>query len=192
MVPRLTPYHWWGDAWAEPSLHALDELVGLGMLSAGSAEHLINHVALGGSVVVCSSRSRIGKSTLAHSLIEHAPPARDRIYTRGNHECFSWAEAISPASTTILVNEISPHLPIYTWGSALLRCLELGRRGAQIIATAHATSADRLVNQLVTPTVGAPVQDVVALGLVVVLDYPRGRDTGLGVVTALEPLEIAA
>jgi type IV secretory pathway ATPase VirB11/archaellum biosynthesis ATPase len=170
-APRRIPYHWWGDAWAKSNPLTMDDLVGRGVLDRSCADKLIAHVRGGQSVAVCATESEAGKSTLAHALISHCPPGRDQIYIRGTHESFAWRETTKPSKCTLLINEISPYMPVYLWGPALKTVLAMGLAGAQLIATAHADSPEMLVSDLEKAPMGNELPDVVALGLVVVLNY---------------------
>jgi hypothetical protein len=92
------------------------------------------------------------------------------MYIRGTHEQFGWQRQIDPDHVTLLVNEISPHLPVYLWGDALASVLDLARDGAQVLATAHAESPVDLLRSLKLASSRISRGHVVALGLIVVLD----------------------
>lgn len=162
------PFYWWGPPWVQPHPRSLADLVSSAMLTASEAEWLRAHVHAGGSVLVASVPSGAGKSTLAHALAAELPANRQIVYIRGAYESFVWAAADLP-SVTILVNEISDHLPIYAWSEVAHRCLALAAAGSQIIATAHADSADDLTALLCEPPVAATHPQVAALDTVVFL-----------------------
>jgi type IV secretory pathway ATPase VirB11/archaellum biosynthesis ATPase len=185
-VPWDQPYHWWGPPWAAPNPLSLEDLVGQGMLSREQAAWLADHVRDGGSVVVAALRSGTGKSTFAHALIDEIPPGRTRIYIRGQAETFEWTDQDPASGSTILVNEISDHLPVYCWGPCAKRVLSLAAAGYQVIATVHADTPDALVSLLRSPGIGARDAEIVALNIVVFLDItPRGERmvTGIGRLT---------
>ena len=149
---------------------SLANLVAQGVLNADKAEWLADHVRHGGSVVVAALRSGTGKSTLAHALIAEVDPERSRVYVRGSHEPFDWLASSDPNRTTILVNEISDHLPVYCWGGCAKRVLALAANGYQVIATLHADSPASFLALLQSPEIGASAADIVALDIVVFLD----------------------
>ena len=92
------------------------DLIAQGVINAEKVAWLADHVRRGRSVVVAALRSGTGKSTLAHALIAEVDPERSRVYVRGSYEPFDWLASSDPNRTTILVNEISDHLPVYCWG----------------------------------------------------------------------------
>ena len=49
------------------------------------------------------------------ALLDFLPPRTHRIYPRGCFETFAFLSdpAISPRESVLLINEISPHLPVY-------------------------------------------------------------------------------
>lgn len=164
------PYHWWGLPWTPPNPRTLADLVQGGMMPAATAQFLAAHVRSGGSIAVAAGSSGAGKSTLAHALIAEIPPGRTLVYVRGGYEPFNWLDDAQPASTTILINEISPHLPVYCWSGRARTVLRLAAAGYQVVATLHATSVEELVGLLRAPPIGASEAEVVALNLVVFLD----------------------
>jgi type IV secretory pathway ATPase VirB11/archaellum biosynthesis ATPase len=108
---------------------------------------LADHVRNGGSVIVAAAESGAGKSTLAHTLIDCIRPGKDHIYIRGTYEPFDWLDEYPLETTALLVNEFSPHLPVYCWGESAGRTLELHASGFQLIATMHASNrAEALVH----------------------------------------------
>jgi len=164
------PFYWWGLPWTQPNPRTIDELVGQGMLAASQAAWLLDHVRRGGSVVVAARASGAGKSTLAYALAEKITSKRTGIYVRGAYESFDWLDAAAPESTTLLVNEMSPHLPTYCWGECARTVLRLVTMGCQLITTLHADSSDDLCALLQTAPIHATDEQVVAFNVVVFLD----------------------
>ncbi len=148
------------------------------MLDEATVERLRRLVRSGGSVVVAAGPSRVGKSTLADALAGELPAETARVYVRGSYETFDFvgaAEAAGGTRTALLVNEISPHLPIYLWGQGARRVLGLARYGAQVIATMHADSPEEVIYQLARQPVGATPDEIAALASVVFLG-PASED----------------
>ncbi len=135
------PYHWWGTAWATHSPRTLEELIAAGCLSVNIAATMVSAIAGGISVVVLADESVRGKTTLLTALLASLPSARTRIYWRGNQEPRDFLSQTSPVESTILVNEISPHLPVYVWGPAVRQLADCAGVGYQLLATGHARSA---------------------------------------------------
>lgn len=167
-----TPFHWWGPPWLRPRPRALPELVEDGVLDVGTAEALAREIRAGGSVVVAAGPSGVGKSTLADALARELPTGTEPVYVRGGHETFAFLAEPPAGRRTMLVNELSPHLPVYLWGEAARRVLRLARDGGQVIGTMHASTPEEVVYQLSRSPVGAAPDEVAALGTVVFLGPP--------------------
>lgn len=168
--PWEQPFHWWGPPWAPPNPMSLADLIEQGVIRPEQAAQLTDHVRQGGSVVVAALRSGTGKSTLAHAIMAAIEPERSRIYIRGTYEPFDWVPSSRPDQTTLLVNEISDHLPVYCWDRCAKRVLSLARRGYQVVATLHADSPASFLALLRAPEIGAGEDEIVALDVVVFLD----------------------
>ena len=171
------PFHWWGPPWSAPNPVSLDQLVAGGTLSAAEAEWLARHVAEGGSLLVAAGPSGAGKSTLAAALAAIVPDSRQKTYLRGEYESFEWI-AESASTLTILVNEISDHLPVYAWGSVARAVFQLVEAGAQVIATAHASNDVELIRQFGGEPVRATWPQIATLDVVVFLSM-RPTTTGI-------------
>jgi hypothetical protein len=102
--------------------------------------------------------SRAGKTTFASAIAAALPADRTPIHLRGIYEEFAALkdDHPEPSSIVILANELSGHLPIYLWGDQLGRLADLGARGFQVIATAHAAGAASLVDVLTGPGASLP------------------------------------
>lgn len=187
--PRLTPYHWWGDAFAKSNRLTLVELVELGMVTRPNAESLVNQVRSGGSIIVGSGKSGSGKSTLANALIACVPATRTAAFVRGNHESLAWCDDFSPTSLTLLVNEISEHLPVYAWGGTAKRLLQLSSSGAQLITTMHVNSDQTLTSVLRSHPIAAGLNEIQSLGILVLLDEFRTLESGLAPITGMVDLQ---
>jgi hypothetical protein len=168
--PRSVPFYWWGLPWSPAYPRTLSELVTEGMLSANPANFLLEHVRSGGSVVVAASQSGAGKSTLAHALQAGISPDRIHAHIRGTYESFDWLGSAFPEFTTLLVNEISPHLPTYCWDDSARTVLRLAASGYQLIGTLHAANPAEAIGLLRAAPVHASDDQIVALNVVVFLD----------------------
>jgi hypothetical protein len=136
-------------------------------------------------VVVAATPQGAGKSTLAFALGEAVHPKRTKIYLRGAFESFDWVGQFPAATTTLLVNEISDHLPVYCWDGCACRLLELAAAGYQVIATAHASSPDQFARLVTDSPMAATGSEVVAFDVVVFIDIqasPAGIQRRLGSV----------
>jgi hypothetical protein len=157
------PFHWWGDMWTKPGTRTLEDLIDQGVLDSAKADWLVNHIRTGKSLLVAAEASRAGKSTLAYALLQKLPGNRERIYIRGTFEPFDWLKGSKPEDVVLLVNEFSPDLPVYCWGAAAKRVLELSSQGYQVIGCMHGLSVAAVMDQLSFPAVGATPAEVASL-----------------------------
>jgi hypothetical protein len=184
------PFHWWGPQWQAPVARSLNELVELGMVTEAQARWLVDHLHSGKSMLVASLPQGAGKSTLAHALSGELPDRRLRVYLRGMYEPFDWLSESSPSSTTILVNEISPHLPIYAWGETLRHLLVLSEAGYQVVGTIHADSVEEVVAQLAPYPIQATAAQIAALSVVVFITVAVDGDNMTRHVSSIVSLAV--
>jgi hypothetical protein len=166
----LEPFGWWGPVWSPPASASLDDLVAGGIFSDDLATTLITLVGRRASIVVAAEPSGAGKTTFLTALLDHLPAGTTRVYIRGCYELFNFLDETNPASTALLVNEISPHLPIYLWGPGVRRTLEAVKSGYQLGATAHATSVEDFIYSLTSYPLRIPSDLLRAVDLLVLLD----------------------
>ncbi len=150
-----------------PAPRDIAELLRDETIDSWTAANLWAALARRRSLAVIAGASGVGKTTLLTALLDFLPPRTRRIYPRGCFETFAFLSdpAISPRESALLINEISPHLPVYLWGPAVGRILEAAQRGFTLLATAHADSVHDLVGALT----GSP------------LHIPAARDGGIRV-----------
>lgn len=184
------PFHWWGPPWHSPEPKSLVELVELGMLTARQVDWLVYHLDLGGSLIVAAVPQGAGKSTLADALIAGLHSKRIMVYVRGMFEPFDWVNATDQESTTLLVNEISPHMPIYAWGETVQRLLALGEAGYQIIATIHADTVEQLLQELTAYPIEATTNQIAALDVVVFITVTVAGDNVIRRVERIDSLAV--
>jgi hypothetical protein len=147
------PLDWWGPAWAPREQLSLRDLVQSGLVPLDLAALLWGLIDRDASVLVAAGPSGAGKTTLLTGLLELLDPAKRRFHARGLHETFAELADVDPASTAILVNEISPHLPIYLWGEPARRLFELAGQGFQFFATCHAETVEEVVYGFCSPSI---------------------------------------
>jgi energy-coupling factor transporter ATP-binding protein EcfA2 len=164
------PFGWWGPVWASPATHTIGDLVRDGILTAESAALLWVLLERRASLVVAAGPSGAGKTTLLTALLDFLPAETRRIYVRGCYEPFDFLGSTEPATSALLVNELSPHLPIYLWGPGVRTTLAAVRDGYQLMATAHALSVDEFVFSLAGYPLRVPAAEIAAVDLLVLLD----------------------
>jgi hypothetical protein len=164
------PFGWWGPVWASPSQYSIVDLIRDGILTEECAALLGGLIERRASVVVAAGPSGAGKTTLLTALLEFLPAGTRRIYVRGCYEPFDFLGTTEPETSVLLVNEMSPHLPIYLWGPGVRKTLEAVRGGYQLMATAHALSVDEFVYGLAGYPLRVPAVEIAAIDLLVLLD----------------------
>ncbi len=175
------PFYWWGPAWDSPAGRTIGDLLRDGTIDPGAGAVLWAALARRKSVVVVAGPSGVGKTTLLTALLDFLPPTTRRFYLRGCFEAFAFLADgdIDPGASVLLINEISPHLPIYLWGPAVARALAATERGFSLLATAHAESAAEFIGVLAGSPLRIPASLVAAFEFVVVMGYtadvPSGR-----------------
>ncbi len=159
------PWYWWGPLGAPPDPPDLARLIEVGALSPAVAAMLAAATHAGASIAAVAMPGGAGKTTLITALAAALPDSRQPVHLRGRFEEFTAFDDPDrgPRSTSVLVNELSDHLPIYLWGPGLRRLAALRSRGFQLLATAHAEDAAGLARLLSGP--GAELSLTVAVGM---------------------------
>jgi energy-coupling factor transporter ATP-binding protein EcfA2 len=175
------PFAWWGPGWQAPAPRDIAELLRDETIDSWTAANLWAALARRRSLAVVAGASGVGKTTLLTALLDFLPPHTRRIYPRGCFETFAFMSdpTVSPPETVLLINEISPHLPVYLWGPAVGRIVEAAQRGFGLMATAHADSVHNFVGALTGSPLHVPAAQTAAFEFVVVLERretnPNGR-----------------
>jgi hypothetical protein len=149
-------------------------------LGSWTAANLWAALARGRSLAVVSGPSGVGKTTLLTALLDFLPPRTRRIYPRGCFETFAFLSdpLFTAGETALLINEISPHLPVYLWGPGVGRTLEAGDLGYTVLATAHADTVHEFVGILTGSPLRLPTSLVATFEFVVVME--RSAETMSG------------
>jgi energy-coupling factor transporter ATP-binding protein EcfA2 len=185
------PFAWWGPGWQAPAPRDIADLLRDETIDSWTAANLWAALARRRSLAVVAGTSGVGKTTLLTALLDFLPPHTRRIYLRGCFETFTFMSdpTVTPLETILLINEISPHLPVYLWGPAVGRILEAAQRGFALLATAHADSIHDFVGALTGSPLHVPAAQTAAFEFVVVLEHRETTPSGRQVrgVWRLEP-----
>lgn len=174
------PFYWWGNAQGggcclDAADLLRDETIDpeCGAIIWAAMERRLSVAVIGGP-------SGLGKSTLLWAMLDFLPSPTRRIFIRGNYETFEFLEipGVVPGSSVLLINEISPHLPVYAWEGVVRGLLALETAGFQIAATAHAGSVGKFLALLAGSPLRVPVDHVAAFKLVVLVEPTSGVAQG--------------
>ena len=173
---RRFPEGWWGYHWEPPHPMSAVEIVGSGSIDTRLMATLWTIMDRRRSVILASEAPQAGKTTTLSALVDFLPEGTVGVFLRGWWADFSWTGEIGPDRGSLLVNEMSDHLPIYVWGRAARGARELAGRGYGLGATMHADSLPEALD-LFRTELGA--QDADLAGLTLYLQWsayrtPRG------------------
>jgi hypothetical protein len=163
-----------------PEPRDIAELLRDETIDSWTAANLWAALARRRSLVVVAGESKVGKTTLLSALLDFLPSNTRRVYARGCFESFAFLSdpVIDPSQTALLINEISPHLPVYLWGPAVGRVLEAAQRGFAVLATSHADSVYEFVGALTGSPLRIPPAQAAALEFVVVMERDEANLSG--------------
>jgi hypothetical protein len=181
--PYGEPFFWWGPRWEPPRPHRLGALLEDGTIDLWSAAHLWAALARRRSLAVVAGPSGVGKTTLLTALLDLLPAETRRVYIRGCYEDFAFLDdpRVDPRRTSLLVNELSPHLPVYLWGAGVARLLAAAPRGYQLLTTAHAASGLEFAASLAGSPLRLTAPAIAAFDIIVALAFDMHRTSGRGV-----------
>jgi hypothetical protein len=167
-VDYATPVAWWGWSWEPPVPMSITELVAAGDLDARTAALAWLVLSGHGSVLIAAEQPHAGKTTVLTALLDLVPARVTRVYLRGGAETFEFLGRGRAATTILLANELSSHLPVYLWGSKAVRTFRSLREGYALAATLHADSADLAIARL-RDELGVDPADLARIDLLIVM-----------------------
>jgi hypothetical protein len=147
--PLNQPESWWGwHGWNHPEPLSITQILRSGTLSTRFAAILALAIERGASMVLAADPPGAGKTTLLTALLAFARPDASVYFTRGWGETFDLPPLDGDAPTFLMVNEISDHLPVYSWGPYVQRSFELMADGYALLSTMHADTVEGVIEQL--------------------------------------------
>ena len=178
-LDRSVPYAWAGSPSTPPEAMSIPYLMQAGNMDASVAAILWVLMHRRASVIIAAMPQRAGKTATLTALLDFLPPSVGRIYLRGTDERFDFVASAKPASTLLLVNELSDHLPYYLWGDEARRAFALLNDGYALAGTMHAENARDLVWQL-QDDLGLDAETVGKVTAVVSLEIRRNQRSPMG------------
>lgn len=143
------PESWWGwHGYNHPEPLSIIEILRAGTMPPRLAATFWLAVERGLSIILAADPPGAGKTTILTALLAFAHPDASVYFTRGWGEQFRLPSPNGAAPTYLLMNEISDHLPVYSWGPYVQRAFELMADGYSLASTMHADTVDGVVEQL--------------------------------------------
>ncbi len=143
------PESWWGwHGWNQPEPLSITQIMRAGTMTPRVAALLTLAVEHGRSLILAADPPGAGKTTILTALFAFARPDASVYFTRGWGETFRLPPVEDDAPTFLLINEISDHLPVYSWGPYVQREFELAAEGYSLMSTMHSETVDGVIEQL--------------------------------------------
>jgi hypothetical protein len=167
------PESWWGwHGWDQPQPMSIVQIMQAGTMPPRLAAAFWLGLERGASFVLAADPPGAGKTTILTALLALAPPDMLAYFTRGWGETFELPPPSDEYPTYLMVNEMSDHLPVYSWGPYVLRAFELLGEGYSLCTTMHADTVEGVYDQL-SDELGVPDEHIARLTFVVPLAISR-------------------
>ena len=131
-----------------PTPMSVTELIMAGNMSAEVAAMFWVAMERGASMIVAADPPSSGKTTTLSALMSFTLPDTLVYFTRGQGETFALPPVSPEYATYLLVNEMSDHIPVYTWDDHARKTFELLSQGYRLGTTMHADTVDGVLAQL--------------------------------------------
>ena len=142
------PVSWWGWHWEPPTPMSIIEIIRAGNMTARLAAMLWVGMERGASLIIAAEPPSSGKTTTLSALLSLVPPDTAAYFTRGMGETFALPPRSDAHPTYILINEMSDHIPVYTWDDNARRAFELLAEGYSLATTMHDETVEGVIGQL--------------------------------------------
>ena len=142
------PVAWWGWHWEPPVPMSVCELIRAGNMSARLAAMFWIGMERGASIIIAADPPNSGKTTTLSALLAFTPPETMVYFTRGVGEPFLVPVVSDSYPTYVLINELSNHIPVYTWDDDARRAFELLGEGYRLGSTMHDETVGGVLRQL--------------------------------------------
>lgn len=171
------PQSWWGwHGWNQPEPLSIVQILQAGTMTPRLAAAFWLGLERGASFVFAADPPSSGKTTILTALLALARPDTVAYFTCGWGETFDLPPPNDGYSTYLMVNEISDHLPVYSWGPYVVHIFGLLAEGYSLCTTMHADTVEEVIEQL-EEEVGVPREHLAQLTFVAPLavEYRDGR-----------------
>ncbi len=142
------PVSWWGWHWEAPTPMSIVQIIRAGNMSARLAALFWVGFERGASIIVAADPPNSGKTTTLSALLAFTPPDTLVYFTRGQGETFAVPARTGAYPTYLLINEMSDHIPVYTWDDHARRAFELLSEGYSLATTMHDETVQGVISQL--------------------------------------------
>jgi hypothetical protein len=142
------PTSWWGWSWDPPIPMSITELIAAGNMDSRVAALFWVAMERGASMIVAADPPHSGKTTTVSALLSFTRPDTAVYFTCGEGETFALPAPSPSYDTYILVNEMSDHIPVYTWDDNARRVFEGLAEGYRLATTMHDTTVEGVLAQL--------------------------------------------
>lgn len=102
----------------------------------------------GASLIIAADPPHSGKTTTLSALMSFTRPETLVYFTQGQGEQFLLPEPTDACNTYIMINEMSDHIPVYTWDDNARRAFELMSQGYRMATTMHDSTTEGALLQL--------------------------------------------
>src|SRR6266542_2677210 len=177
------PVSWWGWHWEPPVPMSIIELIKAGNLDARLAAMLWIAMERGASLIVAADPPSSGKTTTLTALLSFTPAETAVYFTRGMGETFALPPRSGSYPTYILINEMSDHIPVYTWDANARRAFELLATGYSLATTMHNETVEGVIRQL-REDLSIPAAQIANLTFIIPLHLGRLLSPSVGARTS--------
>ncbi len=143
------PESWWGwHGYNHPQPLSITQIIRAGTMPPRIAAMFWLAMERGASIILAADPPGAGKTTILTALLAFTRSDASVYFTQGWGETFRLPPREGDAPIYLLINEISDHLPVYSWGPYVRRAFELLAEGYSLASTMHADTVDGVIGQL--------------------------------------------
>ena len=172
------PVAWWGYHWSPPEPLSIIEIIERGSMSPRLAALFWLGLERGASIMVAADPPTAGKTATLTALLAFAPRESLAYFTRGLGETFDLPPLNGSTPTYLLVNEMTDHLAVYTWGHYARRAFELLAQGYSLATTTHADTVAGVMD-ILEKDLRIPRQHIARLTFIATIYLGHGNGRAL-------------